>query len=326
MSMKESKKISVIIPVHNTEKYLNKCVSSVVHQKYSNLEIILVENGSNDNSLQICNQWAQKDQRIQVFHEEITGAGHARNIGMQKAAGDYIGFIDSDDYISEDMYAWLVSIIGNYDMAECSFVNISQDDYAFEAPDKSENVKVFNTEQALKEHLTDHYFKQLIWNKLYKKGILSGVVFPENSAIDDEFFTYRAIGNARTLVRSDARLYAYRNQTSSIMHSLNTVKRMKGVEAKLERHRYIKKNFPDLCALSAFQTAMFCVYEGQLEMRQGNHSELQDVMKTLAGTMKSVENDIQWSELTSKEKMWLYMAYKSLQQTCKIRNTFKIGL
>ena len=96
--------ISVIVPVYNVEEYLDRCIESIVNQTYKNLEILLIDDGSTDNSYNICDKWAKKDNRIKVVHKENGGVSSARNVGLDVATGDYIGFVDSDDYISIDMY------------------------------------------------------------------------------------------------------------------------------------------------------------------------------------------------------------------------------
>ena len=96
--------LSIIVPVYNVERYLEQCILSLVHQSYRSIEILLIDDGSSDGSFAICDEWAKKDQRIRVFHTENHGVSHARNVGLEQARGDYIGFVDSDDWIDLDMY------------------------------------------------------------------------------------------------------------------------------------------------------------------------------------------------------------------------------
>ena len=107
--------ISVVVPVYNAEKYLDKCIQSIINQKYSNLEIILVDDGSKDNSLELCKKYAESDKRIKVIHKENEGVSTARNSGIEVASGDFIAFIDSDDYIDENMYFNMMQKASEYD-------------------------------------------------------------------------------------------------------------------------------------------------------------------------------------------------------------------
>ena len=149
--MKEKKDlISVVIPVYNTEKYLKECIDSVINQSYNNLEIILVDDGSTDNSLEICNKYADMDKRIKVIHKNNGGLSDARNVGIENANGKYITFVDSDDFIENDMYELLYNDVceNNAEIAGCDY-------YLFNSlsTSKSDNITekkcVLNPEQAL---------------------------------------------------------------------------------------------------------------------------------------------------------------------------------
>ena len=122
-------KISVIIPVYKVEKYLNKCVESVINQTYKNLEILLVDDGSPDKCPEMCDAWAKKDSRIKVIHKQNGGVADARNIGIENATGKYIAFIDSDDYLNKTMYQKLFEKITttNSDICMCGFINVYED-------------------------------------------------------------------------------------------------------------------------------------------------------------------------------------------------------
>lgn len=124
--------ISIIVPVYNVEKYLDRCIQSIVEQTYRNLEIILVDDGSTDGSEKICDSWAVKDNRIRVIHQNNMGGGAARNAALDVAKGDFIAFVDSDDYISADMYEYLHGLMDNgFDIAECSYVQVNDDSEPF---------------------------------------------------------------------------------------------------------------------------------------------------------------------------------------------------
>ena len=173
--------ISIIIPVYKVEKYLDKCIKSIVSQTYSNLEIILVDDGSPDKSGLICDKWATLDSRIRVVHQKNAGAGAARNVALKLAQGEFISFVDSDDYLSVNMFKNLLSYFEeDIDIVECEFISVEEDDVLF-IDEKSVQARVFSSEEAMREHIADHYFRQLIWNKLYRRSCIKNVYFANRS-------------------------------------------------------------------------------------------------------------------------------------------------
>ena len=152
--------ISVIVPVYKVEKYLDACVASILGQTYANLELILVEDGSPDNSGALCDAWAQKDPRVRVIHKENGGGGLARNVGLDAAKGELIAFVDSDDYIAPDMFAYLYSLLQQgADIAECDYVDVVEDGFVF--PEEEGEVRFVTPEEALRGNLYDTHFRQL---------------------------------------------------------------------------------------------------------------------------------------------------------------------
>ena len=315
--------ISVIVPVYQVEEYLDRCVQSIVDQTYTNLEIILVEDGSPDRCPQMCDEWAKRDGRIRVIHQSNAGGGAARNTALNAARGELIAFVDSDDYIAPDMYEYLYKLmLRGADIAECGHVNVGYHDMVFQPSD--DNVRTYTVQEAMTEHICDRIFRQLIWNKLYRREIIGEIRFPVGKKIDDEFFTYQVLGNAKTLVRSDKICYAYRQQESSVMHSMSAQKRLQAVEAKIQRHQYIEKNFPDLTVLSLKNLWFTCMYYGQLSLREMEKDQANQTIKHLRGVLR--EHPFCPKNCTAKEKTWLSLERVSLRGVCSLRNALKIGL
>ena len=184
--------ISVIIPVYQVEKYLDKCVESVVNQSYRNLEIILVDDGSTDSCPELCDAWKTKDSRITVVHQENSGGGQARNRALDIAQGEFIAFVDSDDYIAPTMYESLYSLFhDDIDIVECGFFTVYDDNAQFDDFSDTFEAKEFTAEKAVMENIRDQIFRQLIWNKMYRKSAIDEIRFPIGSKIDDEFWTYQ---------------------------------------------------------------------------------------------------------------------------------------
>ncbi len=321
--------ISVIVPVYKVEKYLNKCIESIVNQTYKNLEIILVDDGSPDNCPQICDDWAKKDKRIKVLHKKNEGAGKARNDGMDMMSGSFVSFIDSDDYISPIFYDYLMSLFvdDKIDLVECSFANVSDNDFSFDLISKLEEVEITDCKNALKDNINDTIFRQIIWNKLYKKDIIQDIEFPINKKIDDEFWTYKVISNSRKLAHSNRVLYAYRQQEDSVMHQISIEKRLQALEAKIERHSLICDRFPSLISISLCNIWTFSIYLGQLALRDKDaNAQIKtiDEINKILNKYKFKYEDL--DDLKFKIKIWLLFARKDLSLVCKIRNRLKIGL
>ena len=314
--------ISVIVPVYKVEPYLDKCISSIVNQTYTNLEIILVDDGSPDNCPAMCDAWAEKDSRIRVLHQRNQGGGAARNAGLDLASGSLIAFVDSDDYIVPDMYAHLYTLLEqSVDIAECSYVEVAGNDAVFAC---GYETRSYTAQEAMAEHIRDRVFRQLIWNKLYRRHVIDGIRFPTDKKIDDEFFTYRVLGNANALIHSTKVCYAYRQQSESVTHSMPISKRIQAVEAKTQRHTYIKNHFPELTDLSARDLWFTCIYQGQLALRELPLTESRSTMLYLEKTLANIPLRSRAGGL--KEFVWLTMANINFLKTCKIRNALGIGL
>lgn len=314
--------ISVIVPVYKVEPYLDKCISSIANQTYTNMEIILVDDGSPDNCPAMCDAWAEKDNRIRVIHQKNQGGGAARNAGLDFASGGLIAFVDSDDYIAPDMYAHLYELLkAGADIAECSYVEVAGDDAVFAC---GYETRSYTAQEAMAENIRDRVFRQLIWNKLYRRQMVDGVRFPTSKKIDDEFFTYLVLGNANTLIHSTKVCYAYRQQSESVMHSMPISKRIQAVEAKTQRHTYIKNHFPELTDLSARDLWFTCIYQGQLALRALDAGAVRSTMADLTTVLKGTPIPMQ--ACNAKEKLWIILARKDIRLACRVRNILKIGL
>lgn len=317
--MKEMPLISVIVPVYRVENYLDKCVRSITAQTYRNLEILLVDDGSPDHSGAICDAWAARDSRIKVIHQENGGGGKARNAALEIAAGALIAFVDSDDYIAPDMLAHLYEIMGDTaDISECAFLETLDDEAEF--ADAPFTVTEYTPEEAMREHIRDTAFQQLIWNKLYRREVIGGIRFPEGTKIDDEFFTYQVLGKAGKLVRSDRVCYAYRQQPDSVMHQKFSLRRLEGLQARHQRFGYIREHMPALTEECAFHLYFFCMYAMQMSMRYLPEEDF----TTARGMIRTVLADIPPIALSKnysiKDTVWLIMARISFEGTCRLRN------
>ena len=166
-------KISIIIPVYNVEEYIERCILSVIGQKYQNLEIILVDDGSADNSGVICDKYAAIDNRIKVIHQQNKGVSSARNRALDYATGDYIGFLDGDDFIHEEMYQTLYekSITEDAVIGVCNYIKVYEETLLKDIQPGSGEVMSYIGQDALMELHKEAVLWNVVWNKLFKKEL-----------------------------------------------------------------------------------------------------------------------------------------------------------
>ena len=223
--------ISVIIPIYNKEKYIRKCIESVIKQTYSNLEIFLINDGSIDASGKICEEYAKNDQRIKFISTENRGAARARNTGIEQAQGKFISFIDADDFIDSMYYEIMLNTINmhNADIVECGYEEIEEGkDYLF--PDKTKSVRVINREEALmdlygKDDKT-HVKTVIMCNKLLKRELFDDIKYIPGRVIDDETIIYRLINKSKKVADLQDALYAYVQSDNSVMRKDFSMKRL----------------------------------------------------------------------------------------------------
>lgn len=241
-------KVSIIVPVYNVESYLNECIDSIINQTYRNLEIILIDDGSTDLSGEICDRYKEIDSRILVIHQKNQGAANAKNNGLDLATGDYISFVDSDDYISKVFIETMMKSLqqNNSDIAECIFY------LKYKDSDKVEYFKndncIYDTESYLEQYILD-WKSSLFWNKIFKSELIDNLRFKkERRCIDDEFFTYKAILKAHKISRINEPFYYYRQRKSSAINNQfnNKQKAQDNLDVLIERYNLITSQFPRL--------------------------------------------------------------------------------
>ncbi|MBE6534229.1 MAG: glycosyltransferase [Ruminococcaceae bacterium] len=282
-------KISVIVPVYNVEKYISSCLDSILSQTHTDLEIICVNDGSTDSSGQILDEYAKKDSRIKVFHKENGGVSSARNLALENATGEYIGFVDSDDYIAPDMYSSLLSNIvdNNADIAECGIAYVTENGDA-----KNGVSKVYSLSEQ-KQILKAFFLKDMgivIWNKIFKSEIVNNQRFNENYKIgEDSLFLYNCLKDANKIVGIDTVGYYYLQRESSVMHNVVDKKRLKLfeiVDCWLEENKHDKELYGSVVKRDAVLSVF--VMDAALKNRQENT----EVIKMLRRRLLSHKNTI----------------------------------
>ncbi len=320
--------ISVIIPVYKVESYLDRCVQSVLDQTYKNLEIILVDDGSPDNCLAMCDAWAEKDERIKVIHKENGGLSDARNAGMAAATGEYIAFIDSDDWIAPEMLQRLYEAMqrDNSDIAACTVQMVWEDN----TPSQLLTVQmngVLDRQEAQKALLEESLFKQPVWYKLYRREIIMSIPFEVGKYHEDVYWSYQAIGNANCVSLIDYIGYSYFQRPGSIMGESYSLKRLDAIEAIERRYQYIKRYFPELEREAKLSVVGNCIYHGQMALQYLPQKDRRQAMRYLNEVKDRYP--IKHEEYVDQKithRLWLDLARMSLGLSCRIKNIFGVGI
>lgn len=287
--------ISVIVPIYNTEKYLDKCITSIVNQTHKNLEIILVDDGSTDSSLEICRSWAKKDSRIVVLHKENGGQGSARNMALDIAKGDYIGFVDSDDWIEANMYEVLYANLLKYDadISCCKGTTVKNLDG---------KIKVYNQPDIMLAHQTLE-IKQSPCDKIYKKDLFDDVRFPKSRAYEDCATIYKLLAKSKVVVDINLAYYHYELRENSTMTRAFDERKLYLITAYKEMYDFYKENYPqyaDMVNVKLVGAVQYCVGEILNTKDRGLYKKHRD-------HIKKIEKNICKKGLSYKHKLLLRM-------------------
>lgn len=255
--------ISVIVPVYKVEKYIRRCLDSIITQSYKDIEIILVDDGSPDDCGRICDLYASADERIKVIHQQNGGLSHARNRGVEAASGKYITFIDSDDYIAPNYIEHLFSLLteNNADISCCCMVKTDLDSAEFYCDSTTIKVQVLSGKECCYALFGDLYLTLVTaWGKLYKSEIVKKHLFPLNRKHEDEATTCKYYYEAENVAISNARLYAYYQNMAGIMHTLRDGINHDAIWALAHRARFFEENGESSIAQLAWkQYFYYCV-------------------------------------------------------------------
>lgn len=246
-------KISIIVPIYNVEKYLRKCLESIVNQTLQELEIILVDDGSRDKSGEICEIYKQKDCRIQIVHKSNGGLSDARNEGVKYATAEYIIFIDGDDYIAEDMMETLYNLAkkNNADIAVCGVCNVYGDKKIPQCKSKEEFV--CTGREAFRHILEGRKIPGTICNKLIKREIAEQIQFPAGRLYEDAFYTLDLIRKVNLVYVTTKPLYYYVHRQGSITTSRFKKADLDIIYAYQKTLELVKEKYPELKTQAVFR-------------------------------------------------------------------------
>ncbi len=311
--------ISVIIPVYNIEKYLERALKSLMFQTFKNIEIICVDDGSTDNSGSICRSLAKKDSRIKVIQREHHGTGAARNAGITAAAGKYISFVDGDDWLHPNFLEVLYRLCedNGCDIAQCGLALVWSENGNNEAA-YCEAVIVKGSDMALRNFMPGDGWRQIIvCNKLYRRDLLANIKFPQGKKHEDEFFTHKVLWNAHNVAVTECPLYYYRQHSDSAMGIGFTIeKTLDFIEAFEEKADFYKSK-DTLLFYRANLMFDWCL-RNYLKELQRHFPEREDVKTLLQEKLQKVSNSIKLLDSEGMRKADLdQLRLRNLQDTEK---------
>lgn len=238
--------VSVIIPIYNVERYLDRCITSVVNQSHRELQIILIDDGSTDNSPEICDRWADVDPRITVIHQENCGVSIARNRGLDEAVGEYVLWVDSDDYIAPESISRMIPMLdqANADMVICDFIKGANDAYAFHSSGEGHSEVIDNVTALHRIYVDSHSALRYAapWAKLAKRSIYQDIRYPEGKIFEDIYTTHKLLYRCERIAVLDLPLFYYFQRPDSIMNASFSMKKLDYLQALVERFEFYKNH------------------------------------------------------------------------------------
>ena len=294
-------KVSLIIPVYKVEKYLPRCLESVAAQTYDNFETILVDDGSPDRCGKMCDAFAAAHENVIVIHQENQGLSGARNNGLEIATGEYVAFIDSDDYVSEDYIEYLVNLIVEYG-TDISVGGISAFFFNREPvlKKKREESRKFSRIESIKRMLYGKGFVVSACGKCYRRSLFSEVQYPEGKLFEDLDTTYKLFSKTDAIAYGSRFIYFYRQREESIMHQSLTEKMIEdGLDAAENVIRFMKDNIPEAEAAARSRHALEIVKFAARVTK--NNEENREMFRYLRDKLKPIAREV----LCDREVPWL---------------------
>lgn len=304
--------ISVIIPVYNVENYLEETIKSVIEQTYQNLEIIIIDDGSTDNSARICDQFAALDKRVQVIHQENKGQATARNVGIDCAQGEWIAFLDSDDKIDASMYETLLSLAHEYDADISSCATKLFMSNSAKNSDQKQSVyrKELNESEIIKGFLTQHEVRFEIWNKLWKRSIVGDARFIPNQISEEVHWDRLLFSKVSKIAYTNAQLHYYR-----VSRPGNTKSRFRKEricvfeEFDKWKNELIQKNKPELAEVIEVIAASFAVIIYEEAYRSGQDRKIK---KQLFDQFRLYYPNVKTSKYSNKKVIYLFRYFPNI--------------
>lgn len=313
------KLISIVIPVYNAKSHLGQCVRSVLDQTYSDLEAILVDDGSKDGSAEICDAFQRGDSRVKVIHKNNAGPGAARKDGVGAATGDYIGFVDADDYVDQSMYETLLRVAGEgVDIVQCGFRRVSITGEVLETIELKQ-LDITGSFQSALYYASQANTTNYLWNKLYRTALFESVVFPSLYAGEDSCVLSQAYAFAERVVSIKQPLYNYVMTPDSLCRQPFSEKKLDNIDAGKFMYDFYLKRFPEISGFAALHTCsyaakLYCEMLGGTEMKQ---SRMADLLCDFS-TYYELSKDKMVRRRTSKRRVWFVELFRISPRICSL--------
>lgn len=311
-------KISVIVPVYNVEKYLNRCIDSLISQTYSNLEIILIDDGSSDKSGEICDAYAQGNDRIKVLHQENKGLPGARNSGVEIATGDYIGFVDSDDFVELDMYKYLIELAkkNDADIACCGVKRIFDGGRRVEKSSYHDDIAIMDREQAFEEYQLYNSIGPAAWNKIFKKELFQDLKFRNYKRLEDSWVVCQCISKASKLAYEPYYGYNYMIRNNSITHTNFSEKTYDIITVTDENYKVFKKQFPDNPMAEIGRILWYVVFINEMIVGKGYDIHIINAVQKMIKDSRNAIMENMYLDKIRKRQLFILGNSFSLYKTC----------
>jgi glycosyltransferase involved in cell wall biosynthesis len=309
------KKVSIIIPVYNTEKYIGKCLESVCTQSYKNLEIIIIDDGSTDNSIQICMERAKNDCRIKIFQQQNQGVSIARNLGLTHVTGDYIGFIDSDDWVSENMYEILVENLEAVaaDVSVIGYACVLDSERIEVKSDRSIQRKYMKRNEMISNWFSGQLFQGFLCDKLFRKELFSSISFPPNVNYMEDFYVGTKLFYRAKCSVYDGRIgYYYVQRQGSLTNGESYYSRISGVRILRKMVRQAQTNNRYIEELYSRYLKYLYQLICDLYMNKEELSKYEEESKYFIKVVKKYYPCISTKYLSIRERFFLLLIYKNV--------------
>lgn len=307
--------ISIIVPIYNMEEYLDECIASICNQTYTNLEILLIDDGSKDKSGTMADAWRKKDERCKVFHQANGGISVARNLGISKASGEYLIFTDSDDILESNMVERLYSeaVKEKVDMVLCGIKRKNTEkEYAMNylVPSRIYTLEEYIYEMYAQEHMTcgNDMFLPLVaaWNKIYKASLFQEIHYPNGHIHEDNAIIHRLVHAAKRVKWLNEPLYIYRERRGSIMQSSFSPKRIDDFYAQLDRVKFMEdktqnQKLKDMMVSRCLNTGRWYWCKMQA-LKAGSKEEIQKIYVDIKNAYKKYVKKTTFS--TTEKVVW----------------------
>ena len=314
--MLNSSLVSVIVPVYNVEKYISQCINSILKQTYSNIEVILVDDGSTDDSSSICDEYMKDNPKIRAYHKNNGGLSDARNYGIDRASGEYILFVDSDDLIRPNLISLAMNAIkkNSLDIVFFSYYKFDCNDKIKYEPSKYPDISVGNSTEFL-SLLFGKVIENFAWSIIAKKELYQNLRFPKGRTYEDKALTYRLIGAARRLGSLPAPLYGYRIRENSITSRMKLENIIDDIKTYDEQRKWVHEYYPFMSdKQNLFYLHEFFLDYKEVSISQINLQNKKEAWNLLYLKIKEIVHDVGLRKIGLKNVCKYYLIKLRLMQ------------